>query len=85
MPIFDKLAKLGADAIELQAFGLAGQCIVLSRRGQYRESAEVFAQLLPIRDKLSNEPLQKLVDSAETRNEAHLDQQNAPDWENWFE
>jgi serine/threonine-protein kinase len=85
MTIFDKLARLGADAEELQAFGLAGQCVVLSRRGQYRESAEVLAQLSPIRDKLSNEALQKLVDSAETRNDAHLDQQNAPDWENWFE
>jgi serine/threonine-protein kinase len=85
MAIFDKLANLGADAVELQAFGLAGQCVVLSRRGQYRESAEVFAQLLPKRDKLSNEPLQKLVDGAEERNDSHLDQQNAPDWENWFE
>jgi serine/threonine-protein kinase len=85
MAIFDKLARLGGDAVELQAFGLAGQCVVLSRRGCYRESAEAFAQLLPKRDKLSNEPLQKLVDAAEARNDAHLDQQNTPDWENWFE
>jgi serine/threonine-protein kinase len=85
MAIFDKLARLGGDAVELQAFGLAGQCVVLSRRGRYRESAEAFAQLLPKRDKLSNEPLQKLVDAAEARNDAHLDQQNTPDWENWFE
>ena len=61
MAIFDKLAKLGGDAVELQAFGLAGQCVILSRRGHYRESAAFFAQLLPIRDKLANEPLQKLV------------------------
>jgi serine/threonine-protein kinase len=85
MAIFDKLAKLGTDAVELQAFGLAGQCVVLSRRGQYRQSAEAFAQLLPKRDKLDNESLQKLVDAAEARNDAHLDQQNTPDWENWFE
>ncbi len=85
MTIFDKLARLGADAVELQAFGLAGQCVVLSRRGKYRESAEVFAQFWPLHDKLSNESLQKLVDSAEKRNDSQLDQQNAPDWENWFE
>jgi serine/threonine-protein kinase len=85
MTLFDKLANQGTDAVELQAFGVAGQCVVLSRRGKYRESTEMFARLLPIRDKLSNEPLQKLVDSAEQKNDAHLDQQNAPDWENWFE
>jgi serine/threonine-protein kinase len=85
MAICDKLAKLGADAVELQAFGLAGQCVILSRRGQYRQSAEALAQLLPKRDKLNNESLQKLVDAAEARNDAHLDQQNTPDWENWFE
>lgn len=85
MAIFDKLAKLGADAVELQAFGLAGRCVILSRRGQYRQSAEVFAQLLPKRDKLNNDSLQKLVDAAEARNDAHLDQHNTPDWENWFE
>ena len=83
--IFDQLAGLGDDAVELRAFGLAGQCVVLSLRGQYRESAEVFAQLAPNRDKLSSEPLQKLVDIAEKRNDSELDQQNAPDWDNLFE
>jgi serine/threonine-protein kinase len=83
--LFDRLAGLGDDAEELRAFGLAGQCVVLSLRGQYRESAEVFAQLSPLRGKLSSEPLQKLVDIAEKRNDSELDQQNAPDWDNLFE
>ena len=76
LTIFEKLAKLGGDdEVELRAFGLAGKCVVLSLRGDYRESAETFADLLPIRDKLSNEPLEKLVDAAEKRHDSELSQQ----------
>jgi serine/threonine-protein kinase len=85
MTIFEKLAALGDDEVELQALGLAGKCVVLSLRGQYRESAEVFAGLLPIRDRLTSEPLQKLVDRAEKKNDAELSQQTGTEWDNWFD
>ena len=52
MPIFEKLANLGDDEVELKAFGLAGKCGVLSLQGKYEESTAVLAQLLPIQSKL---------------------------------
>ena len=48
MTIFEKLANSTWTTeveAELQAFGLAGQCGVLSLRGQYEESNRVLGQL----------------------------------------
>jgi len=89
MTIFEKLANLNLDdkniETELRAFGLAGQCGVLSLRGDYRGSMAVLDQLLPIRDKLTSEPLRKLLRSAVKKNRAKLDLQTAPEWDAWLD
>lgn len=85
MPIFERLAKLGDDEAELRAFGLAGQGGVLSLRGAYRESARVLDQLWPMRDKLTSEPMQKLVEAAVKKNRSHLGPNTAHEWGDWFE
>ena len=52
MSVFENLANLNLDDKrlegELKAFGLAGQCGVLTHRGKYAESNRVMAQLAPI-------------------------------------
>jgi len=52
LAIFEELASLGESEAELRAFGLAGQAGVLTMNGEYRKSAAVIDQLLPIADKL---------------------------------
>lgn len=84
MTIFETLAKLGDDEVELRAFGLAGKCGVLSIRGDYTESNAVLAELLPIRNKLTTRPMVELVDHAVRRNSSRLDSQTAREWEKWF-
>ena len=65
MAIFEKLADLnpGNEKLEdeLKAFGLAGQCVVLTIRHEYAESNSVMGQLAPIYDKLTSERMKKLV------------------------
>jgi len=85
MTIFDELAELGDDQPEFRAFGLAGQCGILSLRGRYHESNAVLAQLLPIRDKLVSEPMRRLVENALRKNRAYLGRQAAEDWDRWLE
>ena len=85
MPIFEKLANLGDDEQELRVFGLAGKCGVLSLRGKYRESADLLVQLLPLRDKLTSEPMRKLVENAVKKNRTGLGPQTAHEWDAWFE
>jgi serine/threonine-protein kinase len=50
MALFAEFAK--HEDLELRAFGLAGQSIVLARQGDYQKSAELLATLLPLREKL---------------------------------
>jgi len=85
MPIFEKLANLGDDEQELRVFGLAGRCGVLSLRGKYRESADLLTQLLPLREKLTSEPMRKLVENAVKKNRMGLGPQTAREWDAWFE
>ena len=85
MEIFETMAKLGGDdRAEFRAFGLAGKCGVLSLRGEYADSNAVLTQLLPIRDKLTNEPMQGLLRHAVRRNGSQLGSQTASEWEKWL-
>jgi hypothetical protein len=86
--IFDDLAKCGDDEVEFRAFGLAGQCVVLSLRGQYRESDAVLRQLLLIQDKLPRDPqlpIRMLLRSAINKNRSQLGPQTAREWDKWME
>ncbi|HEX7449540.1 MAG TPA: serine/threonine-protein kinase [Pirellulales bacterium] len=48
--LFDVFA--GADDLDRRAFGLAGQSIVLARRGEFQRSAQLLAELWPMRERL---------------------------------
>jgi tRNA A-37 threonylcarbamoyl transferase component Bud32 len=84
MEIFDELAKLD-DQPELMAFGLAGQCGVLSLRGKCEESNAVMGRLLPVRDRLSNRQMQRLLEFAIKKNRAELGRQTTGEWDRWLE
>jgi serine/threonine-protein kinase len=85
MVIFEKLANLGNDEAELRAFGLAGECGVLSIREDYAGSNAILGQLLPIRNKLTwCRPMMELVEHAVRRNSSRLGSQTAQEWETWL-
>ena len=84
MAIFDELAKLGDDQAELRAFGLAGQCGVLSIRHRYEESNALSAQILPIQDKLKSEPMRRLLANAIKKNRSKLGEQTTRQWDKWL-
>ena len=85
MPIFEKLANLGDDELELKAFGLAGKCGLLSLEGKNEESTAVLAQLLPIQDKLTSEPMKRLVAYAIKKNRSKLGPSTAKEWDKWLD
>jgi eukaryotic-like serine/threonine-protein kinase len=92
MAVFEKLANLCLDdpkiEAQLKAFGLAGQCGVLSIRGKCEESNRILgelAQLAPIDDKLTSEPMRKLLRFAISRNRTRLGQQSGREWDKWLE
>ncbi|MFZ1932199.1 MAG: serine/threonine-protein kinase [Thermoguttaceae bacterium] len=94
MAIFEKLASPNLDAanpkfeVELKAFGLAGQCGVLSIRGEFEESNSILgklSELAPIDDKLTSEPLRKLLRFAINRNRAKLGENSGREWNKWLE
>lgn len=82
--IFEDLAK--QDEQEQRAFGLAGKCVVLTLRHEYKESNEVLGQLLSVRDKLAGGPMRELLRQAVNKNSLKLrTQRTAEEWEKWFE
>ena len=85
MSVFEDLANLNLDnnklEVELKAFGLAGQCGVLTHRGKYAESNSVMGQLAPIFSELRSERMKTLVRSAKRKNKSSLMQQSNQEWE----
>ncbi|MBN1395730.1 MAG: serine/threonine protein kinase [Pirellulales bacterium] len=84
MTIFDELASLGEDHPELAAFGLAGQCGVLSLRGQWDQSDALLRRLWSVRDRLDNKQMKRLLEYAIDRNRSNLGQQTAREWDDWL-
>ena len=63
MKIFKKFASLDASEPELRAYGLAGECSILTtRQHKYHESANLLQELLPIRSKLDDPLMGKMLD-----------------------
>jgi eukaryotic-like serine/threonine-protein kinase len=85
MAAFESLASLGENEEELRAFGLAGRCVVLNLQHQYPQSADMLGQLLPIRNKLTSEPMRRLLENAVRNNRSNLGPQTAPEWDKWFD
>ena len=84
MTIFEKLAKLGDDEAGLRAFGLAGECGVLSIRGDYEASNAALTELSLIRNELTSRPMIELLNHAVEKNRLELDQRTAQEWGQWL-
>ncbi len=72
LAIFNELADQGEYELELRAFGLAGQCGILSIQGKYKESAKVMDEFLQISDYLTSPPMLRLVEETIKINRAKL-------------
>ena len=81
--LFKDLTVLGYDEKD-QAFGLAGQCVVLSLQQRYSESAEKLGELLPNRDKLTSPPMARLLWNADRKNRSELRLHTGSDLDAWF-
>ena len=86
MEICKQLAALNETEEQLRAFGLAGQCWILTKQGKYRESALVLSHLFPIRARLLGDPLMwQFLDSAVRKNRSELDPTAAQQWQEWLD
>jgi serine/threonine-protein kinase len=84
METFEKLAHSSDDEAEVRAFGLAGMYGVLTLRGQFDQCDAVLNQLLPIRNRLKSEPMQRLLNHAIDRNRSKIGPQTAAQWDQWL-
>jgi len=82
--LFDEFAKLDTQP-EFRAFGLAGQCGILSLQGQFRQSADKLEELWPIRTYLRDPQLRQMLDYTVKRNRQRLDPQAGDQWQQWLE
>jgi eukaryotic-like serine/threonine-protein kinase len=83
LAIFEELASLDESETELRAFGLAGEAGVLTMNGEYRKSAVVIDQLLPIVDKLDPQMRQMLSYALRT-NKSKLGAPTKAQWQDWL-
>ena len=66
--IFEDLSNLGNEELELRAFGLAGESVVYSEQGKYKESDKVLNEFVHIGDYLNNPQMQRYIAEAINRN-----------------
>ncbi len=85
MALFKEFALLGDTEEELRAFGLAGQCWLLTKQGQYRQSAEVLGELLPIRSQLRDSLLRQMLNYAIRQNRSALGPLTVQEWQEWLD
>jgi serine/threonine-protein kinase len=85
LDIFRELAEANPNDKELRAFGLAGQCIVLTLQGNYKQSARLWDEFWPIRRQLRDGQMREGLNHAVKRNCSELGQVTAEKWSQWFE
>jgi eukaryotic-like serine/threonine-protein kinase len=74
MDICEKFTYRGDGERELRAFGLAGQSVVLSYQGNYKESTKILIdEFLPLSDSLNNPQMDRYVQEAFKRNGSKRD------------
>ena len=74
MDIFEKFTYRGDGERELRAFGLAGQSVVLSYQGNYKESTNILIdEFLPLSNSLNNPQMDRYVQEAIKRNSSNQD------------
>jgi serine/threonine-protein kinase len=84
MAIFQELASLGKGDEEFRAFGLAGQCGLLSLQGRYQESTAQLDDLWPIRGQLHDEQMRQMLDYAMKRNRLKVGESASQQWQQWL-
>jgi serine/threonine-protein kinase len=84
LALFDRFADLDPVEEEFRAFGLAGQCIVLSLQGRFQESAARLDALAPIRDKLDPQ-MQEMLRAIIARNRGQINPADPGNWKAWLE
>jgi hypothetical protein len=82
MKIFKEFASLDASEPELRAYGLAGECWILTtKQHKYHESATLLQDLLPIRAKLDDPLMGKMLDYVIHKNGMELGPMTAPQFQ----
>jgi serine/threonine-protein kinase len=82
MKIFKEFAALDASEPELRAYGLAGECWILTtKQHKYHESANLLQELLPIRSKLDDPLMGKMLDYVIHKNGVELGPMTAPQFQ----
>ncbi len=82
--LFEEFTFTGQPGGEMHAFGLAGQCGVLTIQGRYQESATILAQLWPIRSQLRDPQMRQMLSHVVRKNRSELGSQTTQDWETWL-
>ena len=83
MRLFKDFANLEETEESFRAFGLAGECVVLSLQGEHNASAQVLAELFPLKRHLDPQ-MARLVQLAVDRNKDALNPNKAREWQAWF-
>jgi serine/threonine-protein kinase len=81
--LFQKFAAM--DDEEYRAFGLAGECGVLSLERKYKESSAVAERLWPIREKLADPRMRDMVTRAIERDRSSSGAQSSSKWKEWLD
>lgn len=85
MEVFGELAEqTDPSYIEFRAFGLAGQCGVLTLQGEYQKSADVLGRLWPMHQELRDAQMRKMLDYVIKENRSKLGPQSSPQWDEWL-
>jgi hypothetical protein len=83
MEIFNEFATYNDAEVELRAFGLAGQALVLLRQDRFSEAAEKLTQLWPNRSKLDGE-MRVLVGLVLAERRVPGDLRSFRQWRDWL-
>lgn len=84
LPLFRHFSAMPETEEGFRAFGLAGECVIYSLRGNHERSAQVLAELYPIRARLDDQ-MSELVQVAIARNHRAGGAQTPDEWRTWAE
>jgi len=83
MQMFEQLVALEETETEFRAVGLAGQCWLLTRQGDYTGAGRVLAELLPIRSELRDPLMRQMLDQALETIRSKKGPLTIQQWQDW--
>ena len=84
MALFEQFAAAADTDKEFRAYGLAGKAGLLTLQGKYSESADVLAELLPIRGELRDVQMREMLDRVLKENRLKIGPQSKRQWDDWL-